>query len=114
MDIGPTELIIALVVILLLFGGKKLPEIARGLGRAQHEFKEGMQNPGASRGGVDRLDHTHRGTADPRHGVGDFSSRGITTVVTCSIGHDRMEGRDHDSSCDHHRRLPGPRTGARP
>ena len=47
MDIGPTELIIALVIILLLFGGKKLPEIARGLGRAQHEFKEGMQNPGA-------------------------------------------------------------------
>jgi sec-independent protein translocase protein TatA len=46
-DIGPTELIIALVIILLLFGGKKLPEIARGLGRAQHEFKEGMQNPGA-------------------------------------------------------------------
>ena len=45
MDIGPTELIIALVIILLLFGGKKLPEIARGLGRAQHEFKEGMQNP---------------------------------------------------------------------
>ena len=46
MDIGPTELIIALVIILLLFGGKKLPEIARGLGRAQHEFKEGMQNTG--------------------------------------------------------------------
>jgi sec-independent protein translocase protein TatA len=43
MDIGPAELIIALVIILLLFGGKKLPEIARGLGRAQHEFKEGMQ-----------------------------------------------------------------------
>ena len=48
MDIGPTELIIALVIILLLFGGKKLPEIARGLGRAQHEFKEGMQNPDAA------------------------------------------------------------------
>jgi len=47
-DIGPPELIIALVIILLLFGGKKLPEIARGLGRAQHEFKEGMQNPGAA------------------------------------------------------------------
>ena len=73
MDIGPTELIIALVIILLLFGGKKLPEIARGLGRAQHEFKEGMQNPGAEPlGGVDRLDHADRGTADPRHGVDDL------------------------------------------
>ena len=48
MDIGPTELIIALVIILLLFGGKKLPEIARGLGRAQHEFKEGMQDTGTA------------------------------------------------------------------
>ena len=61
MDIGPTELIIALVIILLLFGGKKLPEIARGLGRAQHEFKEGMQNPdGGALAGVDRLDHADR------------------------------------------------------
>ena len=93
MDIGPTELIIALVIILLLFGGKKLPEIARGLGRAQHEFKEGMQDTGTPPSpAVDRL-HDVDSTVDPLDGA-DSTSRGITTAVTCSIGHDRTEGRD--------------------
>jgi sec-independent protein translocase protein TatA len=41
--IGPDGLIvIAVVVIVLLFGGSKLPELARGLGSASHEFKKGM------------------------------------------------------------------------
>jgi len=36
------EMIILVVLILLLFGGKKLPELARGLGAGIHEFKRGM------------------------------------------------------------------------
>lgn len=39
-NIGSTELIILAVLILLFFGGKKLPELAKGLGEAIHEFKE--------------------------------------------------------------------------
>ena len=39
---GP-ELIIILVVILLLFGGAKLPKLARSLGQAQNEFKQGLK-----------------------------------------------------------------------
>ncbi len=39
---GP-ELIIILIVILLLFGGAKLPQLARSLGQAQNEFKKGMR-----------------------------------------------------------------------
>jgi len=39
---GP-ELIIILVVILLLFGGAKLPKLARSLGQAQNEFKRGLK-----------------------------------------------------------------------
>jgi sec-independent protein translocase protein TatA len=40
---GPDGLIIiAVVVIVLLFGGSKLPELARGLGSASHEFKKGI------------------------------------------------------------------------
>jgi sec-independent protein translocase protein TatA len=40
---GPDGLIIiAVVVIVLLFGGSKLPELARGLGSASHEFKKGL------------------------------------------------------------------------
>ena len=40
---GPMELIIVLVVILLLFGAKRIPELARGLGRGVREFKAGTK-----------------------------------------------------------------------
>lgn len=39
MNLGPTELIIILLIALLLFGGAKLPKLARSLGEAQKEFK---------------------------------------------------------------------------
>lgn len=42
-SLGPTELIIALVVILLLFGAKRIPELARGLGSGVREFKAGTK-----------------------------------------------------------------------
>jgi len=38
---GPWQIVLLLVVIVLLFGGKKLPEIARALGKAKGEFKKG-------------------------------------------------------------------------
>ena len=41
MDVGPSELIIVLVIILVLFGGAKLPKLAKSLGEAQREFKRG-------------------------------------------------------------------------
>lgn len=40
MSLGLTEIILILVVILLLFGGKRIPEIARALGRASYEYKK--------------------------------------------------------------------------
>ncbi len=40
MNIGGPEMILIFVVILLLFGGKKLPELARGLGKGLREFKD--------------------------------------------------------------------------
>ena len=42
MDIGPPELILVIVVILVLFGGSHLPKLARNLGKAQAEFKQAM------------------------------------------------------------------------
>ncbi len=44
MNLGPTELIVILVIVLLLFGGAKLPKLARSLGQAQKEFKDGLQD----------------------------------------------------------------------
>lgn len=43
--IGATELIVIAVIVLLLFGGKKIPEFMRGLGRGVKEFKDGMNEP---------------------------------------------------------------------
>jgi len=40
MNIGTQEMILIVIVALVLFGGKKLPEIARGLGRGIREFKD--------------------------------------------------------------------------
>lgn len=42
--IGTTELIVIGGVALLLFGGKKLPELMHGLGKGVKEFKEGMKD----------------------------------------------------------------------
>jgi sec-independent protein translocase protein TatA len=40
---GGTELLIALVIILLLFGAKRIPELAKGLGSGVREFKRGTR-----------------------------------------------------------------------
>ncbi|MFL5735980.1 MAG: twin-arginine translocase TatA/TatE family subunit [Actinomycetota bacterium] len=45
-DIGVPELLIVLVVAFLLFGAKKLPELARSIGRSASEFKNGIREGG--------------------------------------------------------------------
>lgn len=40
--VGPWQAIIIVAVVLLLFGGKKIPELMKGLGQGIREFKEGM------------------------------------------------------------------------
>lgn len=42
--LGPTELIIILLVVLLLFGGRKLPELARSIGGSMKELRKGMND----------------------------------------------------------------------
>ena len=44
MSLGPMEITIILLVVLLLFGGKKLPELAKGLGKGIKEFKKAKQD----------------------------------------------------------------------
>ncbi len=46
-SLGTSELIIILVILLVLFGGAKLPKLARSLGQAQKEFKEGISEGAA-------------------------------------------------------------------
>ena len=42
MNLGPTELIIILVIVLVLFGSTRLPKLARSMGQASKEFKKGI------------------------------------------------------------------------
>ncbi len=42
LDFGAPELIIILAIILLLFGGKKLPELSRALGDSMRELRKGL------------------------------------------------------------------------
>jgi TatA/E family protein of Tat protein translocase len=42
-NIGPFELIVLLVILLLIFGSTKLPKLARSIGQAGKEFKEGVK-----------------------------------------------------------------------
>lgn len=44
MFIGTSELLLITLIALLLFGGKQLPELMKGLGRGVKEFKDGMKD----------------------------------------------------------------------
>ena len=43
-NLGTGEIIIIALIVLLLFGGKKIPEIMRGLGKGVKSFKDGMND----------------------------------------------------------------------
>jgi len=43
-NIGPTELLIVLAVILVFFGASRLPRLARSMGQASKEFKQGLKD----------------------------------------------------------------------
>ena len=43
--IGPWQIVLIVLVVLLMFGGKKIPELMRGLGMGLKEFKEAKNDP---------------------------------------------------------------------
>ena len=43
--VGPWQIVIIVALILLLFGGKKIPELMRGLGSGIREFKDAAKDP---------------------------------------------------------------------
>ena len=44
LGLGGLELLVIMLVVLLLFGGKKIPELMRGLGKGVRSFKDGMKD----------------------------------------------------------------------
>jgi sec-independent protein translocase protein TatA len=55
------EWIIVVIVALVLFGGSQIPKLARSLGQAQKEFKQGI-----AEGGEDPAEEPAKGTPDPK------------------------------------------------
>lgn len=44
--LGGSEILIILIIVLILFGGRKIPELMRGIGKGVREFKDGMDGVG--------------------------------------------------------------------
>ena len=61
MAIGWPEIIVILLVVLLLFGSKRIPELARALGKASHEFKKAKES--ILRAGEDLVNEAERSAA---------------------------------------------------
>jgi sec-independent protein translocase protein TatA len=59
--IGPTQVILIVLVVLLLFGGRKIPELMRGLGRGVKEFKDATQDDGKAGDDADKAGSADRG-----------------------------------------------------
>ncbi len=58
-NIGLPEILLVLVIVLLLFGARKLPELARSIGQSAKELRKGMEE------GVDEEVPTDEGSEDP-------------------------------------------------
>lgn len=54
--LGTGELIVIALVVLLLFGGKKIPEMMKGLGKGVRSFKDGMNEPDSDPKNSDKAD----------------------------------------------------------
>lgn len=44
LDLGTPQLVLILAIVLLLFGGRKLPELSRSLGQSMRELRKGMNS----------------------------------------------------------------------
>ncbi len=53
-NIGAPEIILIALVVLLIFGGKKIPELMKGLGKGMRSFKEGLNEKDEDKGENDK------------------------------------------------------------
>ncbi len=60
-SIGWSEIIVILLVVLLFFGSKRIPELARALGKASHEFKRAKES--ILREGEELMDEAEKAAA---------------------------------------------------
>lgn len=60
MNLGPREIVILLIVVLILFGAKRLPDSARSLGRSMRIFKSEMKEMKSDDGTIEENDKTEK------------------------------------------------------
>lgn len=84
LNMGGGEIMLIMVVVLLLFGGKKLPELARGLGKGIREFKDASE-------GVKREIHRNINAVDIREDLQTTFNTETPATSTPSI-HEQMYG----------------------
>jgi sec-independent protein translocase protein TatA len=63
-NIGPQELFILFLIVLFLFGAKRIPEIGRSIGKGIQEFKKGMREVDAEINTPERTSETKEKPAD--------------------------------------------------
>jgi len=63
MSWGPWQILLVLAIILILFGGKKLPELAHSLGKSLGEFKKGKEEGDKAAAKVEKAEET---AAEPK------------------------------------------------
>ena len=54
--VGPWQIVLIVVIVLLMFGGKKIPELMRGLGTGIKEFKEATKDDAYKEDDTDKVD----------------------------------------------------------
>jgi sec-independent protein translocase protein TatA len=59
-NVGPMEIILIVLVILLLFGAKKIPEFAQGLGKGMREFKKALKDVEDEVKDADKTDNSNK------------------------------------------------------
>ena len=85
-DVGAPELLIILAVVLLLFGGAKLPELAKSLGKAKKEFQKGVEE------GMPDVDHGHLPATVTQHEA--IPPATPVTPVTHVVSQDQPDARN--------------------
>ncbi len=94
-NLGPTELIIIALVIILLFGWKRLPDAARSLGRSARVFKSEVNEMKAEDEARKRADGT------TTTGTTTTGSAGSTTVEGSALREDNSPRTDNQSGHTH-------------
>jgi sec-independent protein translocase protein TatA len=60
-SLGPAEIILIVAIVLLLFGGRKIPELMRGLGQGMREFKKASKGDAEDQGDKNTIENsTHK------------------------------------------------------